>query len=116
LGLFFGIGTILPTLNSLSKQTSVNRQDNTYEYAYQALLDEKLVTEENWTAFRNDPNQIVIKGYAYHAKFYRISLINQGNKTFELMVLSGNQVYPIFLFDLSPDAILNDGCKFIIVD
>lgn len=115
LGFFLGIGAILPVLNALPKQLPPDSTEKTALIAYQYLANEDLVSEAEWLKFQQDSEALLIEGSAYHASYRRNSYINQNGKTFEVMVLANEYVYPSYLYDVEPDKEFFDGSHVIII-
>ncbi len=109
------IGVVLPVINFLPSRLPDENMESTSKLAYQYLSQENLVSKADWENFLSDSQKIIVIGNAYHPKYYENSHVNPGHKTFEILVLAKDYVYPSYLFNVEPSGLFHDGSKVIII-
>lgn len=79
---FPGVRVNLPVLNLIPGQLA---DDPTVEgKAYATLSQRGLVSADEWNAFLQDPNHILVQGRAYHPRYYRGYFFRPGNARFRV--------------------------------
>ena len=108
LGLSVAMMNYLPT--TLPPETG----EETNQLAYDSLVTTGIINTEEWNAFLNHPNHLVVEGAAFNPKYYRSANFLPGTLSFELLVLSRQHVYVNYLGNVIPNY-FSDGSSVLLV-
>lgn len=110
--LLLGVGVI--AFNFLPSQLPPETSPEADSLSEQVILTETKLSPEQWQAFLDDPNHLIVQGAAFQANYMRISSINNNGPTFELMVLGRDHVLVSHMSGVQPGP-LSDGSRVILV-
>ena len=112
---FLAIGLVLPALNLISPRLPDENDPTTTASAFDVLSQHGIITNNEWDAFLQDPAHVIIRGKAYHPRYYRSSFYRRGSLSFELMLLAKDNVYIGYSRNIRPDAPFSDRSDVILV-
>jgi len=115
LATFLVLGLILPVLNLIPGQLPEEDDPTVEGKAYATLSQRGLVSADEWNAFLQDPNHILVQGRAYHPRYYRGNFFRPGNLSFELMLLAKDHVLVGYSTGIIPREAFADGSDVIFV-
>ena len=115
LATFLVLGLILPVLNLIPGQLPEEDDPTVEGKAYATLSQRGLVSADEWNAFLQDPNHILVQGRAYHPRYYRGNFFRPGHLSFELMLLAKDHVLVGYSTGIIPREAFADGSDVIFV-
>ncbi len=115
LAVLFSAGMLVVLFNNLPSRLSLERSPEFEQTAYDAISSRIVLPEEDWETFIQDPNAYVVKGQAFSPQYYRSTYFNDGNLSFELLILARDHVYNSYLINVEPEEYFSDGSRVILV-
>jgi hypothetical protein len=115
MSLFLILGLIIPLTDHLPKLLPEETSQDTNLLAESRLLDNGSISAQQWDDFLNDASHLVIQGKGYHPRYYQNGIYQNGDFSFELMLLGKKFVYVNYLLGVVPDETFADGSDAILV-
>lgn len=115
LGCCLLIGLVLPALELIPSKLPPEDDTATVNQAYSILSSQGAVSDSEWSEFLDDHRHVLVKGVAYHPRYYRGDFYRPGNLSFELMMLARDFVYIGYSSTIEPAARFSDGSEVIMI-
>lgn len=112
---FLVCGLLIPVMNHLPSLLPEETSKETDQLAKEWLLSSKSISAEQWEAFIQNPDHLIVTGKAYSPRYYRSSNFDQGNPSFELMMLGRDHVFASYMYKVEPDKTFSDESSVILV-
>ena len=113
--IFLMIGMSLYLVNFLPSQLPSETGADVIEEAYTRLKDNADTIPAELENFLNDPKTVVVRGKAYHPRYYRSTMYYPGNPLFEVLVFGEDNLYISHMLYTKPDQYFSDKSDVIIV-
>jgi hypothetical protein len=113
--LCFLSGMLVPMVNLLPSSMPEEQEDIASALLLMNRSPENQISPEKWESFLSDPDHLIIRGIAYHPRYYHSSNYGNNNPTFEMMVLGKDHVIVNYLPNVEPTNPFSDGSEVVLI-